>query len=489
MDKSEILGTLRGGLGLAGKLAGKGIGEVSGLFKGRDEPGGMGDSGLYWQRRPHPAPGGLLPAVEVFEPQEVAKFGATVMKNLTVSRAERAFMQACADLVTGRLDSASEKLRDAVARDAQMTDGYFVLGCVHLEAAQPQEAVRNFQKALLCQQGLGTKVRKYLPSFRMALGLSATSTFAFCADLLGLNVLLSIAQRAAGRADDAILTLEQLLGVMPAEPVALFFMALYHLEAGQFRRVVDDLKDFLPDTNVHVADLVLLGKACEGLGDPVTARDLYRKALARQDLDPTLKLDLRFALGEALAAEGWPGDAEQEFRAVRDEAPHFVPLLERLGVAPARSPSPPRALPPSAPPAALPESTEPPAPRATREVTPEEVPESEPEPEAPAPPATPSPLPPARPGETRLVSDDSTIDLALSRQAILIGREEGDIVLNHDSAASRAHARITYEDGAYWIEDLNSTNGTWVNRHRLSRRVELHRGDVVQIGQTTFRIL
>ena len=64
MEQSDILGTLKGGLGLAGKLAGKGLGEVSGLFKGRDEGGPFGGSGLYWQRRPASTAGGLVPALE-----------------------------------------------------------------------------------------------------------------------------------------------------------------------------------------------------------------------------------------------------------------------------------------------------------------------------------------------------------------------------------------------------------------------------------------
>ena len=474
MEQSDILGTLKGGLGLAGKLAGKGLGEVSGLFKGRDEAGSFGGSGLYWQRRPAVPAGGLVPALEVFEPQEESRFAGQLVKNLTVSRAERSFMQACAEVVVGRLDTAAEKLRDAVGRDSQFTDGYFVLGCVHLEAGQPLEAVRSFQKALLCQQGLGTRVRKYLPSFRMTLPLTDTSTFVLTADLLGLNVLLSLAQRAAGRSEDGVVTLEQLLGVMPAEPVALFFLGLYHLEAGGFRRVVDALKEFLPDSNIHVADLLLLGKACEGLGDPVTARELYRKALARQDQDPTLRLDLRFALGEALAAEGWPGDAEQEFTAVRRESSRYVPLLERLGVQKAAAPAP-----------------RTPAPR-TREVTPEEAPDVQPEPEPepePAPVPAAPPLPPPTPGEARLVAEDLGIDLLLSRDPVRIGREEGEIVLPQDSAISRVHAQITWEDGAWWIEDLNSTNGTWVNRHRLVRRVELHRGDVVQVGTSCMRLV
>jgi pSer/pThr/pTyr-binding forkhead associated (FHA) protein len=104
-------------------------------------------------------------------------------------------------------------------------------------------------------------------------------------------------------------------------------------------------------------------------------------------------------------------------------------------------------------------------------------------------PATPPALPPATPGQWRLFSEEAGIDLVLSGQPVLIGREEGDLVLPEDTAVSYSHARLFMEDGTYWVEDLNSTNGTWVNRHRLSRKVELHRGDEVQAGNTRLRFL
>jgi len=468
MEQSDILGTLKGGLGLAGKLAGKGVGEVSGLFKGREDATGNGESGLYWRRAVALPRRGLVPSLEFFEAQQGARFSVGLVKNLTMSKAERAFLHACSELVVGRLDGALDRLRDAVARDAQFTDGYFLMGCLNLEAGQPLEAVRSFQKALLCQQGLGTRVRKYLPSFRMSLPLTESTVFCLGADLLGLNILLALAQRGCGRSEDGVATLGQLLGVMPSEPMALFFKAVFHLESREYRHAVDDLKDFLPDSNIHVADLVLLGKACEGLGDPLTATELYRKAMGRQYLDPTLRLDLRYSQGEAAAAEGWIRDAEQEFKAVRTESPEYVPLLERLGVrmAPAASGAGPSVGTP-------PLSAPPPPPLG-------------PEPKASA---TSPPLPPATPGELRLVSEELGIYLVLKGQPVHIGREEGDVVLKADTAISWSHARMTWEDGSYWIEDLNSTNGTWVNRHRLTRKVELHRGDEIQAGQSLLRLV
>ncbi len=62
-----------------------------------------------------------------------------------------------------------------------------------------------------------------------------------------------------------------------------------------------------------------------------------------------------------------------------------------------------------------------------------------------------------------------------------IGRESScDICLNHVSV-SRAHAQIHAQNGAYFIVDNSSTNGVWVNGHRLSGRYQLHEKDIITI--------
>ena len=68
-----------------------------------------------------------------------------------------------------------------------------------------------------------------------------------------------------------------------------------------------------------------------------------------------------------------------------------------------------------------------------------------------------------------------------------IGREStADIALSTDNTVSRNHARIVEEAGGYVIYDEGSTNGTFVNGARVSRR-ELANADVVQIGSTKLR--
>ncbi|HEY1170075.1 MAG TPA: FHA domain-containing protein [Verrucomicrobiae bacterium] len=61
--------------------------------------------------------------------------------------------------------------------------------------------------------------------------------------------------------------------------------------------------------------------------------------------------------------------------------------------------------------------------------------------------------------------------------------------LSDDILVSRTHARIWVNTDGYWIEDLVSKHGTFVNGGRLTLKRELHPGDFVQIGETTLKIL
>lgn len=70
----------------------------------------------------------------------------------------------------------------------------------------------------------------------------------------------------------------------------------------------------------------------------------------------------------------------------------------------------------------------------------------------------------------------------------VIGRgTEADLWLE-DGGVSRRHARVTCRsDGKYFVEDIGSTNGTFVNGIRLTRERKLTPGDVVRIGETDLR--
>jgi adenylate cyclase len=63
-----------------------------------------------------------------------------------------------------------------------------------------------------------------------------------------------------------------------------------------------------------------------------------------------------------------------------------------------------------------------------------------------------------------------------------------DVDLSPDRYVSHVHARLTYEDGEYWIEDLSSENGTWVNDRRIQEKIRLPYGSKIRLGWTIIDI-
>jgi pSer/pThr/pTyr-binding forkhead associated (FHA) protein len=69
-----------------------------------------------------------------------------------------------------------------------------------------------------------------------------------------------------------------------------------------------------------------------------------------------------------------------------------------------------------------------------------------------------------------------------------IGRGEDCEVRLPDTYVSTYHARIYNRDGAWYIEDLGSTNGTYLNQRKLTTPAELRAGDRVRLGKTTLEL-
>ncbi|MCU1459077.1 MAG: hypothetical protein JWL73_3169 [Actinomycetia bacterium] len=76
-------------------------------------------------------------------------------------------------------------------------------------------------------------------------------------------------------------------------------------------------------------------------------------------------------------------------------------------------------------------------------------------------------------------------DVVALGDEMTIGRAAGcGIVLDHDTFISQVHARIFQQGSDTFLEDLGSTNGTFVNGDRLDAPIRLRRGDRVQFGNT-----
>ena len=71
---------------------------------------------------------------------------------------------------------------------------------------------------------------------------------------------------------------------------------------------------------------------------------------------------------------------------------------------------------------------------------------------------------------------------------ITVGRAAGCQVTIDDTYASQLHARVFRRDGQIYVEDLGSTNGTYLNRRKVTGPMRLERGDKLQIGNTVLEL-
>ena len=79
-------------------------------------------------------------------------------------------------------------------------------------------------------------------------------------------------------------------------------------------------------------------------------------------------------------------------------------------------------------------------------------------------------------------------ELVLDSSALLVGRgSRNDVDLGRDEYASSKHARIEPRRDGVWLEDVGSTNGTYLNGIRLTHPKRLAAGDLVRVGETELR--
>lgn len=86
--------------------------------------------------------------------------------------------------------------------------------------------------------------------------------------------------------------------------------------------------------------------------------------------------------------------------------------------------------------------------------------------------------PPERAGEWFDLGDELTV-----------GRGPGcGVSLPEDTYVSQVHARVFRRDGGFWVEDLGSTNGTFLNDAKVSAPLALQRGDRLKVGRTVMEL-
>lgn len=72
--------------------------------------------------------------------------------------------------------------------------------------------------------------------------------------------------------------------------------------------------------------------------------------------------------------------------------------------------------------------------------------------------------------------------------SVTVGRAASCEVVLTDTFVSNVHARVFLRDGAYWVEDTGSTNGTFVNEARVRDAIAIGPGDQVRVGKTKMEL-
>lgn len=112
-----------------------------------------------------------------------------------------------------------------------------------------------------------------------------------------------------------------------------------------------------------------------------------------------------------------------------------------------------------------------------------------------APPSTPAPTPAAEPAgppqPRRLVVTGGPLrgtTVPLGSAAILIGRAPSCTLVLDDDYSSQRHARLYHQGGQWYVEDLGSTNGTFVGRDRVTEPTPVGPGSQLRVGQSTLEL-
>ncbi|MBV8344115.1 MAG: FHA domain-containing protein [Candidatus Eremiobacteraeota bacterium] len=70
------------------------------------------------------------------------------------------------------------------------------------------------------------------------------------------------------------------------------------------------------------------------------------------------------------------------------------------------------------------------------------------------------------------------------RPPLELGRDKGTEIVLRDPEVSRRHARFESQDGVVFVEDLKSSNGTYLNGRRVTEAIEVRQGDEIDVGTT-----
>jgi pSer/pThr/pTyr-binding forkhead associated (FHA) protein len=87
-----------------------------------------------------------------------------------------------------------------------------------------------------------------------------------------------------------------------------------------------------------------------------------------------------------------------------------------------------------------------------------------------------------------LETGQEVINQEFSKPEVMIGREEDCDLQLKDEVISSHHARLFFRSSQWWVEDLNSTNGTYINDERVDTPTVVIKGDELRIGHQIISI-
>ncbi|MCD4654475.1 FHA domain-containing protein [bacterium] len=82
---------------------------------------------------------------------------------------------------------------------------------------------------------------------------------------------------------------------------------------------------------------------------------------------------------------------------------------------------------------------------------------------------------------------DSGGSFNLRQTVLTIGRSPVNLVQINDKSVSRRHAQLRLDGDSYFVMDLKSANGTYVNGRKIVRPTRLDHGDLLQVGEIVLR--
>lgn len=467
-------------------------------------------TGLYYRKpvfKYNPSKS-LACRVEFFESQDKNPFDIGLLKSITIGTAERYFADVCRYVVKNKPQKALTRLTDVLNKDPQYSDAYFLMGCILLEAEQFDKANSCFQKVLLCQKSLGKEFRKYLPSFHVELNLNLPSSFCIFPELLGATLLVAISYWENKKKSEAISALEQTESIFPKNSSVLYLSTYFKMETGKYKDVIAQLSGFEPSGIMDLATYTLFGASLYSTYDFSGAIQVLKNALKFSDKfeqDEQNKL-IRYHLGRAYLNRGDKFEGLQELQKIASIEPNYLDINSilkdpSLGAKPYAKEKngdydtehklvvSPVAIKPSE------DKPEPVPPQKQTQQSETVIEKLMPEQEHLDIPAEilsladdTKVLPPC--GARLLIKNTGETFPVTLQESTTIGRESmNNISFPEDFSISRKQARIVFEGHNFFVEDLGSTNGTYLNKRRITTKMLLKHNDEIQMGKKTFTFI